>query len=117
MMAATRFTITDPVAASVATAALPAAMRTLAATITVTSQDLTPYPGDPITPTIVLDALIKWQRGAVRRDRRINTLMLLIHEAGASERALADALGLGRSTVTARLAAARADRATDGTTP
>ncbi|KXP14336.1 hypothetical protein [Tsukamurella pseudospumae] len=106
----TRFTVTDPAAAARAAAALPTAMNTLASMINITSQDLRPYPGDPVAPHKALASLAKWQRSQARRESRISAVMLLLHEAGASERGLADALGMSRGTVAARLAQARAER-------
>lgn len=109
----TRFTVTDHTAAARAASKLPGALTMAATTIAVTSQQLRPYPDDPVPPDVALAALVRWQRGAARRDARISAVMLLLHEAGASERGLADALGMSRGTVAARLAQARAEREAD----
>lgn len=109
----TRFTITDHGAANRAAAALPNALNTLASTINVAGQQLRPHPGDPVAPHKALAALVKWQRGERRRDARIATVLLLLAECGASERGLADALGLSRGTVATRIAQARVDRAAE----
>lgn len=106
----TRFTVTDHAAAARAASKLPGALSTLATTIAVTSQDLRPYADDPVPPNVAMAALVKWQRGQARRESRISAVMLLLHEAGASERGLGDALGMSRGTVASRLAQARAER-------
>ena len=109
----TQFTVTDHAAAASAASKLPAALTMAATTIAVTSQQLRPHPDDPVPPDVALAALVKWQRGQARRDSRISAVMLLLHEAGASERGLADALGMSRGTVAARLVQARVDRAAE----
>ncbi|KXP08743.1 hypothetical protein [Tsukamurella pseudospumae] len=106
----TRFTVTNHAAAARAASKLPNALTMAATTIAVTSQQLRPHPDDPVPPNVALAALVKWQRGQARRESKISAVMLLLHEAGASERGLADALGMSRGTVAARLAEARAER-------
>ncbi|CAJ1579764.1 chromosome partitioning protein [[Mycobacterium] wendilense] len=106
----TRFVTRDPAAAAAATDALRDASKALAAVVTVTAQALTPHPEDPFTAEDALAALEKWVRGEARRRRRLAHTLLLLHEAGVSERALADRIGLGRHAVAQMVADARVER-------
>lgn len=106
----TRFVTTDPTAAAAATDALRGAAGQLSATITVTAQALNVHPDDPFDAERSLAALEKWVRGEARRRRRLGALLLLMHETGASERALADRIGLGRHAVGQLIADARVER-------
>lgn len=106
----TRFVTHDPNAAAAATDALRDATKALAMTITVTAQALTPHDDDPVDAERALAAAEKWVRGEARRRRRLGHMLLLLTEAGVSERALADRLGLGRHAVAQMVADARVER-------
>ncbi|SKE70685.1 chromosome partitioning protein [Mycobacteroides abscessus subsp. massiliense] len=106
----TRFVTHDPAAAAAATDALRDAARSLAATITVAATKLNPHAEDPFTAEDALVGLERWVRGEKARRRRVGALLLLLHEAGVSERALADRIGLGRHAVAQMVADARVER-------
>ncbi len=106
----TRFVTHDPTAAAAATDALRDAAKTLSVVITVASQKLNPHVEDPFTAEDALIGLERWVRGEKGRRRRLGHLLLLLHEAGVSERALADRLGLGRHAVAQLIADARVER-------
>lgn len=109
----TRFVTHDPAAAAAATDALRDAAKTLSVVITVASQKLVTHPEDPYTAEDALAALERWVRGEARRRRRLGHILLLLTEAGVSERALADRLGLGRHAVSQLVADARVEREAD----
>lgn len=108
----TRFVTQDPTAAALATDELREAAKALFATVTVAATKLNPYPGDPFTAEDTLAGLERWVRGEKSRRRRLGALLLLLHEAGVSERALADRIGLGRHAVSQLIADARVERET-----
>ncbi|MBE5488540.1 hypothetical protein E3G71_001041 [Mycobacteroides abscessus] len=109
----TRFVTTDPTVAAAATDALRDAAKSLAATITVAATKLQPHPEDPFTADDALAGLERWVRGEKGRRRRLGHMLLLLHEAGVSERALADRIGLGRHAVAQMIADARVEREAD----
>lgn len=109
----TRFVTTDPAAAAAATDALRDAASQFRATITVASQKLEGHPEDPFTADDALAGLERWVRGEKARRRRVGHVLLLLSEAGISERALADRLGLGRHAVGQMIADARVEREAD----
>ncbi|KXO98949.1 chromosome partitioning protein [Tsukamurella pseudospumae] len=106
----TRFVTKDPAAAAAATDALRGAASQLRATITIAAQKLEGHPEDPFTADDALAGLERWVRGEKGRRRRIAHTLLLLHEAGVSERALADRIGLGRHAVAQMIADARVER-------
>lgn len=106
----TRFVTHDPTAAAAATDALRDATKALSVVITVASQKLAPHPEDPYSAEDALIGLERWVRGEKARRRRIAHTLLLLHEAGVSERALADRIGLGRHAVAQMVADARVER-------
>ncbi|QZT56243.1 chromosome partitioning protein [Mycolicibacterium austroafricanum] len=106
----TRFVTTDPTAAAAATDALRDATKALSVVITVAAQALNAHPDDPVTAEDALRGLERWVRGEKGRRRRIAHTLLLLHEAGVSERALADRIGLGRHAVAQMIADARVER-------
>lgn len=106
----TRFVTHDPTAAAAATDALRDAASQFRATITVAAQKLEGHPDDPFAAEDALVGLERWVRGEKARRRRVGHLLLLLHEAGVSERALADRLGLGRHAVAQMVADARVER-------
>ncbi|UEA25143.1 chromosome partitioning protein [Mycobacteroides abscessus subsp. abscessus] len=109
----TRFVTHDPAAAAAATDALREAAKALSATITVAATKLQPHPEDPFTADDALAGLERWVRGEKTRRRRLGHLLLLLHEAGVSERALAERVGLGRHAVAQMVADARVEREAD----
>ncbi|KAF0967249.1 chromosome partitioning protein [Gordonia sp. YY1] len=106
----TRFVTHDPSAAARATEELREAAKALSVVITVASQKLAPHPEDPYSAEDALIGLERWVRGEKARRRRIAHTLLLLHEAGVSERALADRIGLGRHAVAQMVADARVER-------
>lgn len=106
----TRFVTQDPVAAAAAADALRDSASHLRAVITVTAQALNSHPDDPFTAEDALVGLERWVRGEKGRRRRLGHTLLLLHEAGVSERALADRLGMGRHAVSQLIADARVER-------
>ncbi len=106
----TRFVTKDPAAAAAATDALLEATSQLRVVITVTAQALNTHPDDPVTAEDALRGLERWVRGEKARRRRIAHTLLLLHEAGVSERALADRIGMGRHAVSQLIADARVER-------
>lgn len=106
----TRFVTTDPTAAARATQELRQAASQLRATITVAAQKLEGHPDDPFTAEDTLAGLERWVRGEKSRRRRLGHTLLLLTEAGVSERALAARLGLGRHAVAQMVADARVER-------
>lgn len=109
----TRFVTHDPTAAAAATDALRDAAKALSAVVTVASTKLNPHAEDPFAAEDALVGLERWVRGERARRRRVGHLLLLLHEAGVSERALADRLGLGRHAVGQLIADARVEREAD----
>lgn len=106
---ATRFSVTDHTAAERAAAGLHQATREATGRADAALQMLTRIePTD--TPAEVLTALAQWRRRLRSVERGEAHLLLLLHECGASVRGLADALKMHRSTVSARIEAARAER-------
>src|SRR5690625_662370 len=106
----TRFVTHDPTAAARATEELRDATKALSVVITVAAQALNTYPDDPVTAEDALRGLERWVRGERGRRRRIGHVCLLLTEAGVSERALADRVGLGRHAVAQLIADARVER-------
>lgn len=106
----TRFVTQDPAAAARATDELREAAKALSAVITVAATKLNPYAEDPFTAEDALVGLERWVRGEKGRRRRIGQVLLLLHETGVSERALADRVGLGRHAVGQLIADARVER-------
>ncbi|GAB19443.1 hypothetical protein GOEFS_086_00120 [Gordonia effusa NBRC 100432] len=109
----TRFVTTDPTAAARATEELRDATKALSVVITVAAQALNTHPDDPVTAEDALRGLERWVRGEKGRRRRLGHLLLLLHETGVSERALADRVGLGRHAVAQMIADARVEREAD----
>ncbi|RIS51920.1 chromosome partitioning protein [Mycobacteroides abscessus] len=109
----TRFVTHDPTAAAAATDALREAAKALSATITVAATKLNPHPDDPYSAEDALIGLERWVRGEKGRRRRIAHTLLLLAEAGVSERALADRIGMGRHAVSQLIADARVEREAD----
>ncbi|WP_062894732.1 hypothetical protein [Mycobacterium avium] len=103
----TRFTVTDTMEHRRAVARLDAAGRSLALSIRGSTQDLDQLDGDPQRAA---ELLARWRRRQAQIARHENELMLVLFECGASERALATLMHIGRPAVTARLAAARDER-------
>lgn len=102
----TRFTPTDPDLGGEAVAALPEAARQVAAAVAAAVVGLTEVPsGDP---QAALDAYAVMRRGQAAIRSAEDALLLRLHEAGASQTGLANALGINRLTVERRIAAARA---------
>lgn len=106
----TRFVTHDPAAAAAATDALREAAKTLSVVITVAAQKLEGHPDDPYSAEDALIGLERWVRGEKARRRRLAHTLLLLHETGVSERALADRIGLGRHAVGQLIADARVER-------
>ena len=106
----TRFVTQDPVAAARATDELRDAAKALSAVITVAATKLNPYAEDPFTAEDALVGLERWVRGEKSRRRRLGHTLLLLTEAGISERALAGRLGMGRHAVGQLIADARVER-------
>lgn len=104
---ATRFIPTDPAAAE-AVAALPDAARQVTAAVAAAVVGLTEVPADP---QAVLDAYAVMRRGQAAIRAAEDELLLRLHESGASQTGLANALSINRLTVERRLEAARAARA------
>ncbi|SLB32340.1 chromosome partitioning protein [Mycobacteroides abscessus subsp. massiliense] len=105
----TRFVITDHLAATRASEALPSAARELAGRVNAAVSGLSQleFTG---RPTEALAALQRWRRAKSRIDQAEASIVLLLHEAGASVRGIADALHMHKSTVESCIAQARADR-------
>ncbi|SRX96087.1 hypothetical protein MSP7336_04362 [Mycobacterium shimoidei] len=108
----TRFVVTDTAAAARAAAQLPLAASMLQGSIQAASQALRDIEPEAPSPTAAAEALARWRRRQAQIARHENELMLVLHECGASERALATLMHIGRPAVTARLAAARDERET-----
>ncbi|NOP95123.1 chromosome partitioning protein [Mycolicibacterium fortuitum] len=109
----TRFVTHDPAAAARATDELGDATKALSVIIAVTAQALNTHPDDPVNAEDALRGLERWVRGEKARRRRVGRLLLLLHEAGVSERALADRLGMGRHAVSQLVADAKVEREAD----
>lgn len=103
----TRFTVTDTAEYRRAVARLDAAGRSLAMSIQGATQDLDQLDGDPQRGA---ELLARWRRRQTQIERYENQFMLVLFECGASERALATLMRIGRPAVTARLARARDER-------
>lgn len=106
----TRFVVTDTAAAARAAAQLPHAASMLQGSIQAAAQALRDLEPEAPNPAQAAEALERWRRRRSQIERRENELLLVLFECGASERALATLMHLGRATVTARLAAARDER-------
>ncbi|MBN7296644.1 hypothetical protein ACNQR7_07785 [Mycolicibacterium senegalense] len=102
-----RFTTTDPAPPGQQEQVLLAA-RMLMSQIRVSSQELEDLEsGDPHR---VAAAFGRWRRRQHLIARREDALLLELHEAGASDRGLAELMGLNRQTITRRLDRARDER-------
>lgn len=106
----TRFVVTDTAEYRRATAQLSTAARSLCGSIEASTQALRDLEPAAPNPTLTAEALARWRRRQSQIERRENELMLVLFECGASERALATLMHIGRPAVTARLAAARDER-------
>lgn len=105
----TRFIVTDHTAAAHAVAALPSAARRLAA---VTAEIAEPLAALDVAaePVEVLAAFARWQRAQSRAVERVRAeIVLLLHQAGASPRGIADAVGMHRGAVDRLIALATAE--------
>ncbi|CPR70099.1 hypothetical protein [Mycobacteroides abscessus] len=81
--------------------------RMLQSTIRAAAQDLDVLDGDPQRAA---KFLARWRRRQGQILRRENELLLVLSEAGASDRALAELMGLNRQTIARRLEKARDER-------
>ncbi|WP_018601047.1 hypothetical protein [Mycobacterium sp. 155] len=102
-----RFTTTDPAPPGQQDQLLRAA-NMLASQIRVSAQELEDLEsGDPHR---VAAALGRWRRRQPLIARREDALLLALHESGASDRGLAELMGLNPGTVARRLDRARDER-------
>ncbi|WP_255783778.1 chromosome partitioning protein [Mycobacteroides abscessus] len=108
----TRFVTTDPAAAARAAAQLHHAASMLQGSIQAAAQALRDLEPEAPNPAQAAEALARWCRRRSQVERRENEMMLVLFECGASERALATLMRIGRPSVTARLQAARDERET-----
>lgn len=106
---ATRFSTSDHLSAQRATAALPQAARTVAGR-TKAAVALLDNLEPTCTPGEALAALARSRRARVGIEHAEGTMLLLLVECGASQRSLASAMGVGRSTIDRLIVQARDDR-------
>ncbi|SKR41494.1 Uncharacterised protein [Mycobacteroides abscessus subsp. abscessus] len=105
----TKFTITDHEAAAQAASGLPAAARAYGSRIAAAAAPLQGL-NDCHAPAEVLDALAQSRRLLTRAARADAQIMLLLRDAGASPRGIADRLGMHHTTVVKLIEAAEAER-------
>lgn len=106
---ATRFSVSDHLAAQRAIAALPQAARTVAGR-TKAAVALLDNLESTCTPGEALAALARSRRARAGIEHAEGAMLLLLVESGASHRSLASAMGVGRSTVDRLVARSLAER-------